>query len=809
MTAEPRTIESVVAEPARRTIALLLVSDDAQAHRVIGALVAEASGRTRLDRAATYADGLRTLLQRRHDAALVDARLGSASGLELVQQARAAGCRIPCILLSSAAGDDLALHAVRCGASDCLDKTRLDRSILDRTIGLAVERSRSVDALARSEERFRALVEHGAQVALVDAGGVFRYVSRAAARVVGTSVEGLLGTSILDRVHPADAAALDRSIARASGRRGRATPVDVRLRHADGSWRQIAGTLTSRLGEPAIDGLILSVRDAGRSRAGTLRGSRTPQDPLAGATAGWETRGAARTEDRFVEPRGVDATPLEREERFRAVFEGALDAMMIIDEQGALTDVNQAGCTLLNLPYQDIVGRRISELVPAEDQSLRAEAWERFLDEGHTSGVLELVRPGGERRIAEFRARSHVMPNRHLAILRDVTEQRQLEERLQLSQKIETVGRLAGGVAHDFNNLLTAILGYAELVLDRLEPGHELRPDLEEIRRAGERAASLTQQLLAFGRKQVLRPKTLDLNTIVAGMDGLLRRLIREDIRLSTSLHERLWSVEIDPGQIEQVIVNLVVNARDALAGGGGVTIETSNDLVSDEYARAHPPMRAGHYVRLTVADTGVGMDSDTLSHVFEPFFTTKERGKGTGLGLATVYGIVKQSGGFIWAESGPGEGSRFSIYLPTVERASEAPPASAAPRCVPRGTETVLLVEDEETVRSLAREVLKRNGYTVLEAQDAHEARRIDREHRGSIHLLLTDVVMPGLSGPELAAQIAGGRPGLRVLYMSGYTDGAPVGPSRGPGFPAFLPKPFMADTLASKVREVLDAAG
>jgi PAS domain S-box-containing protein len=806
MMVEPRAIEAV-AEPARRATCILLVSDDPQAHRVIGALVADPYVCLRLDRAATYSDGLRTLLQRRHDAALVDARLGSASGLELVQQARAAGCRIPCILLSSAAGDDLALHAVRCGASDLLDKTRLDRSILDRTIRLAVERARSLDALARSEERFRALVEHGAEaVALVDAAGVFRYVSRAAARVVGTSAEELAGTSILDRVHPGEAAALQRSIARAGSRRGRATPIDARLRHADGTWRRVAGTLTSRLGEPAIDALILGFRDTGRSRgvrtppgSGTLPGG-------ARVTAATGTRDAASAEDPSVEPRRADAILLQREERFRAVFEGALDAMMIVDEQGALTDVNQAACALLNLPYQDIVGRRISELVPAEDQSLRAEAWERFLDEGHTSGVLELVRPGGERRIAEFRARSHVMPNRHLAILRDVTEQRQLEERLQLSQKIETVGRLAGGVAHDFNNLLTAILGYAELALDRLEPGHELRPDLEEIRRAGERAASLTQQLLAFGRKQVLRPKTLDLNTIVAGMDGLLRRLIREDIRLTTSLHEPLWSVEIDPGQLEQVIVNLVVNARDALPGGGGVTIDTSNELVSAEYARAHPPMRAGHYVRLTVADTGIGMDPDTLSHVFEPFFTTKERGKGTGLGLATVYGIVKQSGGFIWAESGPGEGSRFSIYLPTVERATEAPHAPAAPRSVPRGTETVLLVEDEETVRSLAREVLKRNGYTVLEAQNADEARLIDREHGGSIHLLLTDVVMPGLNGPELAAQLAAGRPGLRVLYMSGYTHGAPVCQTRGPD-PAFLPKPFMADTLASKVREVLDA--
>jgi two-component system, cell cycle sensor histidine kinase and response regulator CckA len=368
---------------------------------------------------------------------------------------------------------------------------------------------------------------------------------------------------------------------------------------------------------------------------------------------------------------------------------------------------------------------------------------------------------------------------------------------------MEAVGRLAGGVAHDFNNLLTVILGHADLLLGDLASDDDRRSDVTEIKQASERAAGLTRQLLAYSRKQVLKPSVLDLNEAVAAMDTLLRSLIGENVQLSIALAPALGAIEADRGQLEQVIMNLAVNARDAMPSGGKLTIETAN-LMLYQRDPARPELLPGPYVVLTVSDTGIGMDQSTKSHLFEPFFTTKEQGKGTGLGLATVYGIVKQSGGFIWAESEPELGARFTIYLP---RVASAIPAAAVPSLASSlsGSETILVVEDEPGVRKLTCRALSGQGYTILRAECGEEALRVSDEYEGTIHLLVTDVVMPGMAGPELVKRLAAVRPETKVLYLSGYTDDSIVHHGMlEPGI-ILLQKPFTPQSLVHKVREVL----
>ena len=389
---------------------------------------------------------------------------------------------------------------------------------------------------------------------------------------------------------------------------------------------------------------------------------------------------------------------------------------------------------------------------------------------------------------------------------RDVSDQRHLEEQFRQAQKMEAVGQLAGGIAHDFNNLLTAILGNTQLLLRDLPPGDAKRGDVEEIRKASERAASLTRQLLAYSRRQMLQPEVLDLNVVVAEMDKMLRRLIGEHIALVTVLSPELGRVRADPNQIEQVLVNLAVNARDAMPDGGRLTIETANVDLDDAFAQAHLGSVPGPYAMFAVTDTGTGMDAAVRAHLFEPFFTTKEVGKGTGLGLATAYGIVKQSDGYISVYSEPGRGSSFKVYLPRIATpAATAPaPAKGGPD---RGTETILVVEDEPAVLTLSRRALEAQGYVVLAASDGAAALRLVERHGGIIQLLVTDVVMPGLSGRDLADQLVARRPGIRVLYMSGYPGDAVVQHGELPAGSAFLPKPFSPDGLARKVRDLLDA--
>jgi two-component system cell cycle sensor histidine kinase/response regulator CckA len=394
-----------------------------------------------------------------------------------------------------------------------------------------------------------------------------------------------------------------------------------------------------------------------------------------------------------------------------------------------------------------------------------------------------------------------------LGVGTDITPRRQLEEQLRQSQKMEAVGRLAGGIAHDFNNVLTAILGYSQMLLIDLPDGDQRREDVQEIEHAANRAATLTRQLLAFSRRQVLQPQILDLNALIDNLDNFLRRLIGEDIDLRVSLSPDLWLVSADGGQMEQVIMNLAVNSRDAMPTGGKLTVETANVALDAAYAQRHISVTPGDYVMLAVSDTGTGMDAETQARIFEPFFTTKSAGKGTGLGLSTVYGIVKQSGGNIWVYSELGRGTTFKVYLPRETR-SIVPVREPRPETTDlRGTESILLVEDEDPVRTLAAKVLRSLGYQVMEAKLGRDALAVAGKHNGRIDLLLTDVVMPEFSGAELARKLAESRPTLRVLYMSGYTDEAIIHHGVLAANIAYLQKPFTPEVLAAKVKEVLSS--
>ena len=452
----------------------------------------------------------------------------------------------------------------------------------------------------------------------------------------------------------------------------------------------------------------------------------------------------------------------------------------------ALEDFKQSS---KDIPFIIVSGTIGDEMAVA---AMRAGARDYVL-----KGKLARLVPAVERELRESTARRE----------REVTLRR-TEEQLRQAQKMEAIGNLAGGIAHDFNNLLSVILSYSDLLAGDLSPGDPRRADLEEIGKAGKRAVDLTRQLLAFSRQQILQPRVMNLNDIVLGLDRLLRRLVGEDVEISTLTASDLQRVKVDPGQVEQIIMNLVVNARDAMPGGGKLTIETSYATLDESYVVEHPGVARGPYVMLAVTDTGTGMSEATLARIFEPFFTTKEKGKGTGLGLATVFGIVQQSGGQVCVQTELGKGTTFKIYFP---RADPNAPVEAIDSSVPQalkslqGTESILLAEDEESVRNLVAKILRRLGYNVLEAQSGGDALLICEQHDATIDLLLTDVVMPRMSGRHLVERLQPLRPQMKVLYMSGHTDDTILQQRVRDSGAAFLQKPITPDSLARKVREVL----
>jgi PAS domain S-box-containing protein len=494
----------------------------------------------------------------------------------------------------------------------------------------------------------------------------------------------------------------------------------------------------------------------------------------------------------------------------RAV-EQAGESIVITDAQGAIVYVNPAFERVSGWTREEALGQNPRILKSGQqDDALYREMWQALGGGTVWTGRLVNRRRDGtlfeeEATISPVRDNAGRIVN-YVAVKRDVTHETRLEQKLFQAQKMEAVGRLAGGVAHDFNNLLGVITGYGEIVHKQMAPEDPLKGKMAQILKAAERAAGLTRQLLAFGRKQVLKPRILDLSALVSEMDEMLRRVLGEDISLATVREPRLGNVRADPGQIEQILMNLAVNARDAMPEGGRITIEARNADLDATYAAAHVPTQPGRYVMLSVTDTGSGMDEATQARIFEPFFSTKDVGRGTGLGLSTVYGIVKQSEGYIWVYSEVGVGTTFKIYLPRVDE--EAPQArEEGPAPLRRGVETVLLVEDEADLREVLRETLEASGYSVLVARDGAESVQIAGEHPGPIQIMVTDVIMPGATGPKIAEIVAKTRPEMKVLYISGYSDESVTRHGLIAPGTAFLGKPFGPDLLLRRVRESLDA--
>ncbi|HKV42829.1 MAG TPA: PAS domain S-box protein, partial [Blastocatellia bacterium] len=631
------------------------------------------------------------------------------------------------------------------------------------------EVKRAEEALRKSEEKFRLLIENAHDIiCITDEKSFVRYASPSLERVLGYRPEEVTGERAVKMVHPDDLLSSMRTFGHIGGRPDFVSQFEVRARHKNGSWRYMEVVVKSLLHDPDVAGIVFNARDI--------------------------------TERNQAE---------EVLHRLAAIVESSDDGIISCTLDGCITSWNAGAEKVYGYSAAEIVGRNISIIAPPEREDFDQLLGKVRNGQGVSRHEAVGVTSGGQRIVVSVT----ISPVKDTAgkvtgasaIVRDITESMKLQEQLRQSQKMEAIGRLAGGVAHDFNNLLTAINGYSDLTLMRLSQGDPLRENVMEVRKAGDRAASLTRQLLAFSRKQLLQPKVLDLNAVIGDMHKMLCRLIGEDIHLVTEPARDLARVKADPGQIEQIIVNLVINSRDAMPNGGTLTIATANVHQQNRNLRSTGPLVAD-YVTFSVTDTGCGMDPDTLSNVFEPFFTTKELGKGTGLGLATVYGIVKQSGGQVQVESSPGQGACFRIFLPRVD---EGPADSKTPTIrppLPQGSETILLVEDEDMVRKLACETLRMNGYIVMEARNGGEALLMCEQLSGHIDLMLTDVVMPQMNGRQLAERLGPLHPEMKVIYMSGYTDDILLHTGLGSKV-EFIQKPFGPDGLAHKVREVLDS--
>ena len=644
---------------------------------------------------------------------------------------------------------------------------------IGRQIGQFTEHTRTESTLRETEEQLRLILDSTAEgIYGIDLRGVCTFCNPAAARLLGYQrPEDLLGKNMHDLAHHtrADGSPYPETECRAyeSFRTGEGVHIQDEV-----FWRADGTSFPAEYFSHPI----------------------RKQDAVVGSVVAFQD----------ITERQRTQHALERSEaRFRMLVEGSSDGVVVVQD-GVIREANKGFAEIFGVTVSEVVGRPAIDFASDEFRDVA-----RHQVEGELDGSYELVgkRKDGSRVLLEVTARNHDVGGRRerVASLRDVTEKRLLENQLRQAQKMEAVGRLAGGVAHDFNNLLTVITSYVGLLLEDIGPKDPRREDIGEIGKAANAAADLTRQLLAFSRQQVIEPRVVVLEEIVASSQKMLARLLGEDIELVTTLAAGS-TVRIDRGQLEQVIVNLAVNARDAMPTGGKITIETEIVDLDDEYAKAHWPAAPGRFAMLAVSDTGAGMDAETQARIFEPFFTTKAMGSGTGLGLATVYGIVKQSGGFIWVYSEPGQGSTFKVYFPFVGDAASGQ-LDVAPAEVPRGAETILLLEDSPSVRVAACGSLRRYGYNVLEAARASVAIDIAIKHRGQIHLLLTDVVMPEMSGRLVAERLTELRPDMRVLYMSGYTADAVVRHGVLSHGLAYLQKPFSPDTLARRVRDVLNA--
>jgi len=631
--------------------------------------------------------------------------------------------------------------------------------------------------LVQREELFHLISENAADmIALVDMEGKRLFNSLSYQKVLGYSAEELRDSSAFEQIHPEDRESVTKA-AQDARRLGVGKTLEYRFRHKNGTWLVLESTssvICNGRGQP--EKLVIVNRD-------------------------------------ITERKKAEEALRRSERHFRSVVEDAPYGIYRSSINGRFLQVNPALRKMLGYDHeQDLLGKELAtDIFRHRDEYQRVTAllaraeeikdveteWKKQDDTPIT------VRCSG-RRIND----ENSVPAYFEIFAEDVTEKRTLERQLRMAQKMEAVGRLSGGIAHDFNNLLGIIIGYSRVLRKALGENHALSEHALEIEKAGQRAAALTKQLLAFSRKQVLTPTVLNLNVVISDLERLLSRLLGEDIEVSLVLDCELGNVKADQSQIEQIVVNLAANARDAMPRGGELKIQTSNVALDQSYVRNHPGAKAGSYVLLAVTDTGTGMDSETLAHIFEPFFTTKEQGKGTGLGLATVYGIVKQSEGYIAVDSAPGKGAAFQIYLPRyLGEPVVVQPQKVDSGEILRGSENILVVEDTEPLRKLATTFLEAAGFHVLSAASAEEALKVAAGFDGVLNLLLTDVVMPRMSGQALAEQLCLRQPGLKVLYMSGYTDSFIAGHGVLHPGTQLLHKPFTEEVLIRKVRAVLDS--
>jgi two-component system cell cycle sensor histidine kinase/response regulator CckA len=726
-------------------------------------------------------DFLRELEEFSPDLILSDYTLPRFDGMTALSLARERAPSIPFLIVTGSVNEETAVGCMKAGATDYLLKSNLAR--IGPAIEAALERSRAhaqkvqaESALAASERRFRSLVQNSSDlVTILSPDGTILYASDSAERIAGHTPASLVGTSLFSYLDQRDVELVQGLLQNANGRTSASGPIEFSLRRADGSpvWLEAVGT--NLLNDATIRGIVLNARDVS-------------------------------------ERKRADRALRESEERYRDLFDNASDLVCMAAPDGSLLYVNKAWQQGTGYGEDEIGQMQLLDLVHPDCHTYYREVIERVLRGERLNHVELIFVPKAGIPVTVEGNLSCTFKDGHPSVVRgiyrDITERKRVEEHLRRAERMQAAGKLAGGVAHEVNNMMTGVIGFSEFLLRSLEPGDPRKSDVEEIIRAGTRAADVTRQLLAFTRQQFLRPQVLEVNGVVRGMEKMLRRSLGEDNVLELDLPPDASEIRADRGQLEQVLINLVLNARDALLGSGRVTVQTANTVWDERYAQRHGgvDLPLGRYVMLAVSDTGCGMDRDIQARIFEPFFTTKPIGQGTGLGLSTVYGIVKQSGGYVWVYSEPGQGSVFKVYLPEAVSGRPAEPFPEHPELPASGTETILVIEDEDIVRILASRGLRDHGYVVVEARNGSQALQYVQQHPGTVDLVISDVVMPEMGGRELGQSLARTDPDLPVLYMSGYTGEDVV--QRGlldPGAP-FQQKPFTPTGLATKIRAMLD---